>query len=66
MPTRDDILSVLNWIDENRQTKILASGVDSRLNAIKSVSNFLSAVSKELNSIVVDGRALVVEAITSE
>lgn len=67
VPTRDNIIHVLNWIDPDKsdpRVTLTAVSLVHYMNGIQSIANLLRAVADDLSSIVKEGRALKVEEIT--
>ena len=69
VPTRDNIIHVLNWIDPDKSGprvtgELTAVSLVHYMNGIQSIANLLRAVADDLSSIVKEGRALKVEEIT--
>lgn len=63
-PDLNDLIYVSNLLSSVPREPVVKQNMDSSLNALKSFSNLFSAVSKELDKVVAEGRAEVVEEIT--
>lgn len=63
-PDLNDLIYISNLLSSVPREPVIKQNMDSSLNALKSLSNLFSAVSKELDKVVAEGRAEVVEEIT--
>jgi hypothetical protein len=63
-PDLNDLIYISNLLSPVPREPVVKQNLSGSLNALKSLSNLLSSVSKELDSFVAEGRAEVVEDIT--